>query len=156
MRKGIHKHTLAYTAGLIDGEGYISLLPSSTSLDSYVPVVKVASCDTVMTPYLQKNYDGHVTKRAAYKANTRNSTCWTLTGSERVKEFLLAIRPYLKVKKQNADNVISYIDNCKLKKTYDKKSNTYTMLPELRELRIEHYNRAKALNHRGLALAETK
>jgi hypothetical protein len=156
MVKAIHKETLAYTAGLIDGEGYISLLPSTTSTCSYVPIVKVASCDGIMAPFLQQKYGGHISSRTSKQTNARNSQCWALTGSERVKDFLVSIRPYLKVKKANADNVISYIDNCKLKKTYDKASNTYTIFPELLELRIIHYKKAKSLNHRGLALAETE
>lgn len=156
MSKGIHKETFAYVAGLIDGEGYVSLIPIKSSPDSYKTVVKVASCDGIMAPFLQSKFGGHVSHRITKQHNANDSMCWQLSGQRQVREFLINILPYLKVKKQQAENVISYIDNCSLRKTYDKHTNTYTIKSEVLVLRREHYNRARLLNKRGLALAETK
>lgn len=152
----MEEHILAYTAGLIDGEGYIGLGKNTSAKDSFRPEIKVTSTDRYMAPFMHQHYGGHLSYRTPLNPNHSKSMEWCLRDAINVQGFLLAVYPYLIVKKAIAEVVISYCQNCSYKKTLDKKNNKYIMLPELLESRYDHHYSLKRLNRRGATPAETE
>lgn len=146
---------LAYTAGLVDGEGYIGLYKNYSAKDSFSPVVKVVSTDLVMVPFMQQHFGGYVDTRKPPRPGSKQSYCWQIRNNRQVKPFLESILPYLRVKKARAEVVLSYIDTCKYRRVgYD--NGTYTTDPAVIKRRWEHYRKIRSLNQRGLAPAETE
>lgn len=153
---------LAYTAGIIDGEGYIGLARNTTAKDSFTPVVKVVSVDEYMVPFMLEHFGGHLSRRRSQNVekNHRASLEWQLRNAINVQGFLLAIYPYLRVKKAHAEVVISYIQNCPYRKTVDRtqpfgqkdKGRKYLMNPAILESRYDHKARITELNRRGIHL----
>lgn len=105
----------AYFAGLIDGEGYISLLKSkkgnkkywsSTRDYIYIPVIKVAMVDRPIIEFLKDSFGGSFEIRKA-RGNARESYCWTARKLN-VMNILQAIYPYLRVKRKHAEVLFKY------------------------------------------------
>ena len=156
-----HNEKLAYTAGLIDGEGYIGLMKSNGyKYPTFIPVVKVASCDPYMTVFLHTNFGGNLENRTPKNPMHSDSRAWSIRGAKRVGQFLGAIRPYLIVKHLQADLVLDYSENYTgtghARMKYNKATNSYDMSPAFIEKRQEYYANIKQLNRRGRAAAETE
>lgn len=109
------KTTLIYTAGIFDGEGYISIMKKlSIAFYKRVPfyataVIKVASVDRRMTDYLYDKFGGYLHQRKAQKLHHSDSWCWEMKGNSRVLELLKSVYPYLIVKKENAKAVMDFV-----------------------------------------------
>ncbi|MEK9206967.1 MAG: hypothetical protein AAB922_00670 [Patescibacteria group bacterium] len=145
------KELLAYTAGLIDGEGYIGLIPHPVTKNSYSPKVKVASTTIELVQFLHDNYGGHLDKLRAYsQPNRKMSAMWTLSNGINVGPFLKKLLPYLRVKNKQANLILEYIE----KYTYKKMRGTEKEYVSHERFLI--YKQIRLLNHRGLPLAETE
>jgi len=140
------KEKYAYTAGLIDGEGYISLLPVWKG-HGYCAVVKVSSVDPFMTTFLYENYGGNLGRLRIHKPPQRPSRQWTLRNGRRVHEFLTNIYPYLQVKKAQADVVMEYVESFS--------QNSLRNETVWAQKRV-FYDKIRKLNRRGMAPAETE
>jgi hypothetical protein len=68
----------SYVAGIIDGEGTITLSkPHST--DKYrVPVISVSSTTYELVEFLKSEYGGTISKQKVYKAHHKQSWSWSL------------------------------------------------------------------------------
>lgn len=107
-----------YIAGLIDGEGYISLLPSRNSLlkvKSFEPVVKLGMTGEIsknIMHYLKEKYGGHMNFRERSKKNPKwkNANYWILKSRKKVLVFLKDIEPYLLIKKEQAILLIEFCE----------------------------------------------
>lgn len=98
--------TLAYAAGIVDGEGCILVSDQLTrykgktperlgqSYRSYSCRVAVATVDSVITPWLYQRFGGSLVDRGGVGR-------WTLATSE-AERFLRLIFPFLKLKKSQA------------------------------------------------------
>lgn len=137
----------AYTAGLIDGEGYISLLKAYNTDHQYTPVVKVSSTDPYMTVFLHANFGGHLDKIRTHRPPQKPSRMWTLRNGRNVSKFLEKIYPYLLVKKAQAGLVMEYSS---------KYSQNSLRNPEIWAEKDEYYRQVRLLTRRGIAPAETK
>lgn len=99
-----------YIAGLIDGEGYIALLPSKQPElhnKSFGPVVKLGmtgSISKMIMDVLYAKYGGHLEYRERSKKNPKwkDVHYWILKSRRKVKIFLDDIEPYLLIKKEQA------------------------------------------------------
>lgn len=141
----------AYTAGIIDGEGYIGLLKTSGEGRSdiyFCPTVKVKTIDDFIVPFLKKEYGGYfyIEKR---KDNRIPPKTWELKNQKPVKEFLLKIYPYLRLKKQQADVIFEYVDKTRYSKSH---SFNGKIKEEERQLRFKLYNKLKSFHTRQIHL----
>lgn len=104
-----------YLAGIIDGEGYVSILKKKREgkyqrVPYYADaVVKVASVDKILIDFIHDRYPGYVSKRIPKKKNHKISWAWDLKGTMKVKHFLEDIYPYMLVKQKNAKIVLDFI-----------------------------------------------
>jgi hypothetical protein len=89
---------IAYTAGLFDGEGSISLVRQKNNR-SHSPQVAVASTDYEVLDWLQKRFGGSIVTKQPYKINHSVSYDWRLT-DRRALNFLQLIRPYLVIERK--------------------------------------------------------
>jgi len=143
--------TLAYTAGLIDGEGYIGLIPNCRVHTSLIPKVKVASVSPEIVEFLHLTFGGHLDKARQNKGNRKESYMWSLSNKIHVYKFLMDLRPYLRLKFKQADLICDYCQQC----TYAEMRNKKTK-QSATEKRMWFYNQIRLLNHRGITVAETK
>lgn len=141
----IDKELLAYTAGIIDADGYIGLIPSSKRESSLSPKIKVASTTPIIIEFLSKNFGGHVDKpRFGNNPNQKEATMWTLSNKVNVGPFLRSIEPYLLIKKERANVVIDFIETCSYAEMRSKKTRE-----QATKKRLGFYNKMRALNKRG-------
>ena len=85
----------AYTAGLIDGEGTITLSKQHKNDKFRAPVVSVSSTTYELLYYLKSNYGGNISKQKAYKTHHKQSWSWK-TEYNNALSFLEKIRPYIR------------------------------------------------------------
>lgn len=112
------KKTAAYLAGLLDGEGYFGIMkeknPHSKKGYSFNPVVKMASTNKEIVIWLKDSFGGYTETRKA-RENAKESYAWTLKYRKNLREFILLIRPYSKIKKEAIDVLLKRL-------SYDQKS----------------------------------
>jgi hypothetical protein len=89
--------SLEYIAGLFDGEGYITV---NKNKKSFVPVVGIKMNGFNLLKKLNVQFGGYFYQRKNYI--NRPLTEWTLRGSFQVISFLTKIKPFLIIKKEQA------------------------------------------------------
>lgn len=102
---------LAYIAGLVDGEGMIGLSRSAKRGNhnhAYAGVCTITNTDQEIHSWLiQTTGIGIVDPRIR---GPKDKPCWVWRlRSYEQKDFLLAILPYLKIKKQQADLLLEFL-----------------------------------------------
>lgn len=99
---------LAYTAGIIDGEGHIRFCNNK----SRYPEVEVRVTNTKewLCQWLKMQYGGWVTTASPSNKNKRWNVAyrWGLP-QRKIESFLLSILPYLNLKRPHAEIVLSYL-----------------------------------------------
>lgn len=137
----------AYLAGLIDGEGYVAVLPtrnSSLRRVSYEPVIKIGM--TGETAYevfrlVKEYYGGRIEKPKRRSTGGRRVFTYNLRGKNNVGKFVEEIRPYSIVKREQ---LILLEEFCNLPMThpnhknydhdaYIRKHEIYERLKELKQ-----------------------
>ena len=110
------KKTAAYLAGLIDGEGCLEIQKRKKKECigeiAYVPRVRICMTNKEIIEWLRNSFGGYIFERAA-NGNQRKSWTWALL-YRKVKPFIDAIYPYLRVKKKQAEILKKFL------KTYEK------------------------------------
>lgn len=84
---------IAYAAGIIDGEGTITL----TSLQSgkyRSPVVSVSSTTIEILNFMKIHFGGHISNCKTYKEHHKKSYSWKLCNDKAI-EFLQSVYPFL-------------------------------------------------------------
>jgi hypothetical protein len=104
------KEKLAYLAGLIDGEGTITLLPTYPDRGIYATYLIVSNSNENLINWLIKNFGG-VVKEVNQKNSKLHSTkkCfnWILR-TKKAAELIEKCYPYLIVKKPQAEVILEY------------------------------------------------
>lgn len=144
-----------YLAGLIDGEGYLGLLPSRVKglkNPSFEPVIKIGM--TGQSAYdimyaLKERYTGNIEQRSKLTTGGRIAYTINLKGKKRVAQVIADIYPYLIVKKPQAALLLEF---CDLPSTH---SNYATFSQDVLNRKIELYKELKDLK-KAESLAETE
>jgi len=141
------KLTASYLAGYLDGEGYFGIIPVYKK-KSYTSKIKVASVDKEIIYWLKNSYGGNVWKRKFYD-NSKDAYTWTLEGKN-LLPFLEKIKPYLKIKRKQAELLIEK-EKIKAKQhKYNKGERKGIVYPEKIKEKINYcYKEIRRLNHRG-------
>lgn len=105
------KLTLAYTAGIIDGEGCISIIKNSRASDKlgyhFYLVVSVVNTNQWLINWLQMQYGGRIAFRNKVDRNHKNSWSWQMEAG-RARDFLKLVLPYLNLKHPQAEVAINF------------------------------------------------
>src|SRR5258708_36540022 len=99
--------TLAYVAGLFDGEGSIVIGCSLKKADRRNPAywlqVGITNTDRELIDWLHNTFGGHISDNSHGPSRKEQRPCWAWRiMSKEAKGFLIRILPYLRTKKQQA------------------------------------------------------
>jgi hypothetical protein len=126
----------AYLASLIDGEGSIDIGKDKY----YFPITKITNTNINLIHYIQMlTYIGYV---SCDKSNSNRKNCydWHLYVHQ-MKDFLIKIKPYLKIKNQQCNLLLDYLE-LKGERRVNKLTNQEKLTLEL------IYDEVKELNKR--------
>lgn len=113
----MRQRSFAYLAGIIDGEGCITITVSKYKDDTkpkqrgvhYVSRIQVTNTDRRLINWLVSNFGGNVHGNGRRKKGWKESYKWLLTGHKVQESLLLAVLPYLILKREQALTVLEFI-----------------------------------------------
>lgn len=85
---------LAYTAGLIDGEGTITLSRQNKKALWRCPIISCSSTSYELLQFLKDNWGGSISKHKTYQDHHKQSWSWKLC-RRRALAMLHEISPYM-------------------------------------------------------------
>jgi hypothetical protein len=135
------KTTLAYAAGILDGEGYFSIIWYKPQ-DRYSGVVGVMNTNHDLLIWLQESFGGSIynrTHQPSHKEHWKPRYEWKV-GNTTLDRMLPPIMPYLKIKKPHAKVMIAFRQTL----TSGRRPLDQSVLAKRRNLHSE----LLALNHR--------
>jgi len=139
----------AYAAGLVDGEGCISVTRSFTrSSDrfNYGVCVVVANRDRAVLDWMQVIWGGWVVATSARQGHSRDCWNWRSPTGLSAKPFLTGLRPWLRIKGPQCDNALVMIDLLQRgRRTLGRAPLPQSWLEE----QEKHYWIQREMNHRG-------
>lgn len=103
----MNSEILAYTAGIVDGEGCVAIAVYITkdSRTNYRLVVDVANTYKVVIAWLHETFGGSI----SFTALNNRRPCWIWhIGGRKASLFLESIRPFLRVKALQADLAVEF------------------------------------------------
>lgn len=158
-RDGWPKWTVAqaaYLAGIIDGEGSISLQFSKPRKKGYTggfsPCVRVSNTDRKMIDFLERMWPRTAVAKLSLRANEKHKPIWDLMvrSIEGCRIVLERVLPYLITKREHAKLLLRY---CRKHKTRQGQCgpNRLANSPPIPEWEWSIYNDLKRSNRRGVA-----
>ena len=149
--------TRRYLAGLLDGEGYVSIKPAYYKGRSiHSPVIKMALTEksAFILFEIKKLLGGHIYRREYSNPNYNAAYCWDVHNFDGVKKVLDYVRPYLILKKEQADLVYKLIST---KHRSLKNDGCFEKLDSnVIQKRQSLYTAVKELNRRGRVTTSTE
>ena len=108
----MNKERIAYIAGIIDGEGCITITRRKirrlkTDNWYYEPQVIISNTNKELLRFCAECYGGWITKLRKCKSNHSIAYQWKVTGNE-MRSLLDAVNPYLIVKRKQANIVLLF------------------------------------------------
>jgi hypothetical protein len=133
----------AYMAGIVDGEGCVTLSKSSCRhWVGYRPVITIETTSKELQDWLISVFgQGHVA-RNAHTGNHKDRYLWCLSGQEDIANVLLQIQPYIVIKKKQVSMMLSVLNWCKKNKSHSYVQDNIHVFRAFRE-------RFRVLNYRG-------
>lgn len=124
------KEDYAYIAGLIDAEGSFSIFKRAKSGNGlYTSTARISNTDGSIFPWLGHRFGGNT---SLTERDGRDEGCWSMTGQEQRINTMLAIIPYLVIKKQRAIIFLQWIrTNRQMSK--DEKSAAFLLMRKLNQ-----------------------
>lgn len=135
-----------YTAGLFDGEGSIMITKSPPNKKArrrslrHSAALSLASTDLPVLEWLRERFGGTITRLYPVKA-TRAAWEWRIGGSHKVREFIVRLRPYLKVKATQSWLLLEFLTNI------SPRQGSHRVSEGELALREGYYWAMKGLNH---------
>ena len=106
------KLTAAYLAGLIDGEGTISVYPyirkDRDNQIYYKPNFSLTLTDKRMIEWMKSSFGGYIWTKRQDNPKWKDSYRWSLSNSD-LNELLIYVHPYLRLKKKQCELVLERI-----------------------------------------------
>ncbi len=110
LTRGKAVEVLAYTAGLLDGEGCIGInrtCPNEMLTPKYVAVTNIGNTDYNMILWLQEQYGGYVYPKTKNHQGCKDVWGWQVNNRQ-AYDLLTAVMPYLRSKRRQAELLITY------------------------------------------------
>lgn len=124
---------LAYCAGLMDGEGCITLTRDSES--NYRLRIKITSTDYSVLEWLQEHFDGYIHLSRKKSKNNKEVWDWVCKVEDQVM-FLFGILPFTIIKRAQIIEALNY---------YFEKQNGGKLTEDEFKLRNVYYERLKTM-----------
>ena len=135
---------LAYTAGIVDGEGSIGIRKrrNNRGVVYHVVTLEVSNTDPALIVWLHKRYGGTVNQHRQQMANSKVLFRW-IVSAVKAGSILQVLLPYLVIKKAQAEVAILMRQAiCPL--------GTNRITQDMRDKREALYRRMRHLNKRGV------
>lgn len=134
----------SYFAGIVDGEGTITIAKSTRSIGGLTPLFSVANTDKKLIDWLMKNVGGKVTASQPKNKKWKIKYRWYSYTIVDVCALINMVYPYLIIKKENAKRVLKFCKwRMKLAGESYKKEAVYSRRPDGR------FAKSKKINYRG-------
>lgn len=130
---------IAYTAGLIDGEGCVSIACRD---GRFTVMVYVGSTDAEILRWLQDHWGGFLTGPFGRGPNQRPIGLWRSLQGTNAKPLLTRIRPHAKIKSAQIENALRMV-------RLIERNGRRTVTARYRAAQIELYWIQRKLNHTG-------
>ena len=98
--------SLPYVAGIVDGEGCISVAKRGPYI---TPTVQVANTDIGLLEIFYNQFGGNIDRNRESRPNRKPCHCWRLAGRA-AKTFVQQIRPWLLIKGPQANIICGLIE----------------------------------------------
>ena len=95
----------AYLAGIVDGEGTVTLTRRQKN-QTPAPNVSVSNSSLPMLKWIKKRFGGHISTKKTYKSHHRQTYVWAVSYDNAIR-LLGQIEEYLIIKKPQAKLIIS-------------------------------------------------
>ena len=150
MQLTLAPNTAAYLAGIVDGEGYITLAKVHAT-NSYSQLLGIDNTSEALIIWLRDNIPGG-SARLSREAEGRRETQyrWTLQSREELMGVLRCIIPFLIIKKLHAQLLLKCLVEVKTKR----RGEDYTA--DDKESLEAYYSILRSLNARGPGSNEAK
>ena len=109
------RESMAYLAGIVDTEGAIGIRDNQG--EAFGAYVMINSTNEALIQWIASLFEGKVSKHEYLSATCRDNNLWALYGKQNIENFILAILPYLVIKKEVANIVLQFV---RLKSTWNK------------------------------------
>ena len=132
------KAKLAYTAGILDGEGTVFLERRVTrkgDYRNYVLTVVISNTNEWLIKWLEFNYGGNVSSYQQKHPNRLLSWRWRIQATKAM-EFLRLVLPYLILKRPQAEIAIQF----QLNRSHRHRTDEEKAVDEAQKLLISSYN----------------
>jgi hypothetical protein len=134
----LRKVDCIYLSGILDGEGCITVgAGKRETCINYNPIVVVQNTSKELIEWLQKTFGGQVYLSKKETKKTRAAWTWRITKKKRIELLLLAVLPYILVKREQANLLLAFV---RLERT----------APTSQRVRI--YEELRRLNSRGISV----
>jgi len=144
------KIDLAYTAGIMDGEGSIGIArhKSKSCKCGFILelCVQITSSDEWLCTWLKFGFGGSL----SHSVNNAGNPMWHwILGAKKASDFLKLIFPYLKLKQPQAELAIKF-QNSKRRWGATKKTDEHWAVEEAQRILLQNMHRGKTSSHKGL------
>lgn len=134
---------LAYFAGIIDGEGTITLAPLSRIRPHLFHCrLFVSNTDARLLAWIRARFGGTVIPIKTLGIRNRPLLRWTLSGKKNLVPLFTKLLPYLVIKREHADLALAYF-------TTLGPVGSHPISEDVRATRIEMKSQFLSLNKRG-------
>lgn len=104
---------MAYTAGIIDGDGSFSLLLHKSSTKNswrsfYEPCIQLSNAFKGMSEFLHEKFGGSLRIKKPQQEHHKILYVWSLRSRDGCKKMIERILPYLKLKKDQANLMLQF------------------------------------------------
>lgn len=103
------KHIHAYAAGIMDGEGSFTV-SYSPRWKSFIGDIGFAMTKPEIVNLFQQLYGGHISHTVPKNPKHADVYRWRIHSIEKRRKFILAILPYLRLKREQALLFLKFID----------------------------------------------
>lgn len=153
------KTDLAYTAGIIDGEGCISLSRYGKGDTYYISLsVSVGNTNEWLIQWLKFSYGGRTILKGGKNRQGKNwKPCWEwIISSNEALDFLRLLYPYLRLKKAQTEIAIRFQNARQTEKRTSPRSNQIKVLEEADRILMANLNKRGKEVKSGLVSPETQ
>ncbi len=106
---------MAYAAGILDGDGSFSLLlhrstTKNTWRSFYHPCIQLSNAYKGMSEFLHEKFGGSLRIKKPQQDHHKILYVWSLRSREGCKKLIQKVLPYLKLKKDQANLMVNFLD----------------------------------------------
>jgi len=129
-RKMSKRESMAYLAGIVDTEGAIGIRDNQG--EAFGAYVMINNTNESLIKWIAALFEGKTSKHEYLITTCRDNHSWALYGKQNIENFILAILPYLVIKKEVANIVLQFV---RLKNTWNKEERA-RLFETIRTLQI--------------------